>query len=219
MAETSLVSLASQRKRNSELKVQNTQQTTKKRVIQAATGQSSQVRLADINRNEQSGSPKDAQKNLSNIQKLLEQMQTAASTKQSQAEAQDVQLYGQQLNEQNNSIATMQAAYQQMLVQQQALSGQYGSDLQSQLSLLKEQNGLLVQQGQMQSSYLAEQRAMLQKQQQLQDAQLARAEEENKYTSMTESVTNSQNAAKVNRFQQQLNRRRAIQRFGTLRTS
>ena len=113
----------------------------------------------------------------------------------------------------------MQTAYQQMLVQQQALSGQYGSDLQSQLSLLKEQNGLLVQQGQMQSSYLAEQRAMLQKQQQLQNAQLARAEEENKYTSMTESVTNSQNAAKVNRFQQQLNRRRAIQRFGTLRTS
>lgn len=215
----SLVSLASQRKRNEELKVQQKQNSNKQKVISAATGKTSQVGLRDINRSGQSDSPKDAQKNLANIQALLEQMQQKAGTKQSDAEAQDIQLYGQQLNEQNNSIATMQAAYQQMLVQQQALSGQYGSDLQSQLSLLKEQNNLLTQQGQMQSSYLAEQRNFMQQQKALQDQQIARAEEENKYTSMTESVTNSQNAAKVNRFQQQLNRRRAIKRFGTLRTA
>lgn len=214
----SVSSLASQRKRNEELKVQNTQANNKKKVISNAAA-STQVRLGDVNRTERSGSPKEAQKNLSNIQKLLEQMQTAASTKQGQAEAQDVQLYGRQLTEQTNSIAAMQAQYQQMLAQQQALSGQYGTDLQSQLSLLKEQNNLLTQQGQMQTSYLNEQRAMMQKQQQMQDEQIARATEENKYTNLVDSVTNSQNAAKANRLQQQMQRRRAIRRFGTLRTS
>ncbi len=147
------------------------------------------------------------------IRKLIAQQQQA-HTRGTAAMSQDLELFRQQIGQQNAQTAAIQNWQSQAIQAQEGLAKQYQTGLSQQLGLLQQQNSLIKQQGAQQTSYYNSQRQFQQEQRALQQQQLARQQEEGRYTSLLESNERRQAGASANRLRLQINRRRAISRLG-----
>lgn len=164
-----------------------------------------------------SGKKNEIEKISGETKNLVRQMiaqQQLAHQRGTAAMSQDLDLYRQQMEQQNAQTAALQTWQQQAIQAQQGLSQQYQTGLSQQLGLLQQQNSLISQQGAQQSQYYASQRQFQNEQRALQNQQLARQREESKYTSLLESNERRQAGATANRLRMQINRRRAISRLG-----